>query len=169
VGQTQAYLNIVPEFVNAKTGSVAVSDYIKAIATIYGYALSGMTTGGLQISPHLVKTLNTGTPIDITDDDIIAIKSMTMFSDVNKGVSPLSIATNSELLTEIYTTYYREFISQLDQIYSVDVDASFYKDNLSAFKPFAPFTVDGKTCYLLSWTEPLDDDVVSLELIGGIN
>lgn len=156
-------INMTPEYVNTD-GDNSVADIAKALCAIYGVSLRSLPAGGIEIYPHLIKTLGTGTPISVTAADVINVTAQGLISDIKGEAQSLSLFANSDFLIKLFDKYYGDFVNSIRATYRVILPCS-YADNYE-WNPFQPITVRDKTMYVNKWSVPLYADTFEIEALG---
>ncbi len=165
-GITTATANIVPSLVKIKDRP-KIADEAKGFLSLFGLGMRANKDGGVSVYPHLITTLGTGTALTITDADVVSFTARGTYSDIKKALSSLSTAfDNSEIMLDIYDLYYRDFFKNITATFNLTVPRSYFDNN--TLSPFMPISVYGKTIYLNKWSEPLYDDLITLECFGSL-
>lgn len=164
-GFTTADLNIYPWIIYGEfNGSDSVSSVLKSIMSLWGVGVKAKPDGGLEFYAHLMRHVGTGTPLAVTDTDVINLTSTGSFADGRKFVNSMEIFTYGTMIADGKFAYFRDFYENISTKYTVILPRKYYDDY--TLLPFMPLTIMGKTMYLNQWTEPLYDDIIRLECFG---
>lgn len=165
-GLTTVTANIVPTLVKIKDRP-KIADEVKGYLSLFGLGIKSNNDGGVEVYPHLIRSLGTGTALTITDADVISFTARGTYSNIEKALESISTAfDNSDTMLDVYDFYYRDFFKSITATFSIVVPRSYLDNN--TFSPFMPISVYGKTIYLNKWSEPLYNDLITLECFGSL-
>jgi len=165
-GFSKVRMNIVKEALPyAETASLGYRELIKSMLVNWGLGMRAYPGGGIEVFPHLLYAIGSGTPIVISDTDIISFTAKGTVYDIDKFAKGITACVNGDIAERILIDYYKAFGYNIRATYSIELPRSYYDND---WQPFQPITIYGKTLYVNKWSEPLYSDTFRLEALGEI-
>lgn len=166
-GQVVGTFNVSPEHIRVNSNETSYPAVMKGLCALYGLGMRGLPAGGIELYKHPIlyyhDTLSGG--ITVLDADIINITAQGIVYGKDEQGESLTVFENADFLQDLFKKYYEDFTQAITTTYTITLPRSYYDAN--TLYPFQLITVDGKQLFVNKWSEPLYDDTITVEAIGG--